>query len=539
MTHLTLDQLLLDEDEEDEVLTSSETRELVSGPINAEIAAYIYLGLKEEKIDPNDLLAATLENFSRKAHLLILAFALRYGADPNGYPRGIHVLVLAARALREVNIDLRVAVYALLIVSGSSPEYKARGPPSERKTNPDNRTIFLFLTEEGIPINDLQKLDNDRQLRSMKLQYRDYLGIILNRPDLVGPLNDTEKEENAIAAYADSFYSKIKTARITSAITTYNNEYLVFLLEHKARVSYRHINEVILQIRKTVNLDMRVLTEQSSNQLSLMIQNGATIDKYQYAMLMATLKEKANLISQEYAEPRWKKECRNAGPPSKELKRLAFGLGIDESNKEKLCQTLNKYSQENIDSIRRSTPACTNRPELSKDPSDLPSVAIVSYVNKGKRYCIPSDLYELSLKTKLDPFSSEPLPASVITQIRDNLEILRKRGISPVNVPTLSSSLTLLDKADKIKIDEESLSDFAELAIANGISKRNLNSLTPKMGEELLKRNRIQTNLVDLDSPEHATMTVIEEMLPTLENNPAQIKPFFAEMRSILSTNSL
>ncbi len=538
MTHLALDQLLLDD--EDEVLSPLETRELVSGPINAEIAAYIYLGLQEGKIDPNDLLAATLESFSRKGHLLILALAIRNSADPNGYPGGIHVLVLAARALRETNIDLKVAVYALLIVSGSSPDYKAREQP-----NPDKRTVLTFLSEEDIPINDIQKLNNDHQLKSMKLQYRDYLGIVLDRPDLVGPLTDVEKEENVIAAFASLLYHKIKAARVSSAIKTYNNEYLSFLLDKRARISYRHVNEVILQIRKTVDQDERALTERSSGQLAMMIKYGVGVDKYQYAMLMSVLKEKANLMIQEYSEPRWKKECRNSAPPSKELKRLAFGLNIKEERKEQICETLKKYEGEDEKSLRsRSSFSsslredkrdhCANRSELSKDPDDLPSVATVSYISRGQSYCIPSDLYELSIKTKVDPFSSDPLPASVIAQMKDKLNVLRKYKILPVDVPTFSSSLALLDKPDEIKLDEDALNDFAELAIANGISKRSINSLTPKMGEELLKTIKIQTNLTDLDSPEHATMTVIEESLPVIEDNPNQIKAFFRELKNFV-----
>lgn len=547
MAHIPLDRLLAEKGT-NTILSPVETRTLVSGQLNAEILTYIYLGLTEKKIDPNELLASTLENFNQKGHLLILALAIRKGADVNAYPGNIHILILAGRAFRNVNVDLAVGAYAILIASGSSPNYKARKQP-----NTDVRTVLGFLSDENVPVSDIIKINDDRLLKSLKSEYRNYIGIVLDRDDLVTPLSNQD-EENVIAAFSSSLYPRLKIFRINSAIITYNNGYMEFILKKGAEVSYRHVNEEILQIKKTVSSNMRALTERSTDQLGILIKYGAVLDKYQYAMLLGILKEKAQLVADKYSEPRWKKECNNSAPPSKELKRIAFGLQVDDESKDELCTTLNKYSTtekgklieaarmrqndrliKKSDLLSTSTFVCSNRSALSKDPLDLPNIATVSYISKGERYCIPSELYELTLKTGTNPYNSEPLPPSILTNISDSLEQLRKYKVLPVDVPNFSNSLLVLGKPDQIGLDEDSLKEFAEIAVSQGVTKKMINSLTPRQGERLLSSIGINTNLVGLDSPEHATMTVIQESLPVIGSNSDRENSFFSRFREIIS----
>lgn len=531
------------------VLSTAETKTLVTSPFTRETTAYIYLGLKDKKINPDTLLGVTLENLETKPHLVIIAFALRAGANSNGYwevAKGkYHILAVVSARVKEakVNLDIAAQAYSLLIVSGADLTTNVRPD--------DKQSVIVWLKASNIYPTDFDKLD--KNLSTVKPSVRQFLGILLNREDLVGTLTEDEAKA-VIEAFADKLYPKVNvtpsSGYIRLGIVTYNNGWIESAISRGVIVKYYEVNELILDTRKTVKNNMRLLTDEHIKQLTTMIRDGVAIDRYQYALLLGVLAEKANTLSSAYREPRWRKECRSSSPPTRAFDKLSFGLQID-GNKTEACSLMEKYSTSDPVSLSRAArdrrasklaqsqdllsgevkpQRCTNN--LPRDPLDLPAAATVSYLSKGKLYCIPSELYEVTLSTRVNPYDpTENLPISVVNEISQNFDTLRLYKVNPVNVPTFSESLLELKKGDDFTINEDVLAEFAELASRAKVSKPTLNTIDAITGDKMLQTIGIKTPLAELDSANHIIQTVAESSTPVLRENVSRVDTFFAPLR--------
>lgn len=521
----------------------------------APILAYLYLGLSKRKLNANTLLGVSLEHLESIQDLIPLGLALRFGADPNGsweLPQGRYsIAIVAALLFRSQRVARNVAMtaWALLLASGLKITAPAR-PEGLGET----RTNVEFLANNRVITPDLERLFQDPSLSQLPDSARNYVGILLNRAPMVRSMDEAD-QLFVVATFADSLYARISIEHSVDALKFFNNDYLAIALQNGAELRYASVNELLIDMRQRVKLQEMALAQVRLEQLLTAVKYGTVIDKYQYAFLLATLSDKAQSVSAAYREPRWKKECRSASPPSRDLERLALGLQIEQGNKTEVCQLLNQYSTADKDKLvaaakeRRANnlissgnllsntaKTCTNSAQLTKDPLELPKLATVSYISAGKLYCIPSELYESVLKTGLSPFTNdqgihEQLPISIKTEIEQNLAQLKRYHFSPVAVPSFREMLAQLNDPDNIGLDTSTLQEFYDLAAANGLTRDQIATVSVDSMERALATLDLSTPLAPLDSQEHRIMTLAEEAVPVLENDPVAASRFFLALK--------
>lgn len=539
-------------------LTLAQTQELLKTEPSPELTAYLYLGLRARKINPDLLLIVSLDNLRVRQDLIPLGLALRFGANPNGTwelnAGRYSIAISSALVLRDHRVvrEIGITAWSLLLASGLNLKGPAR--PAEFG---ETRSVLQYFSENRLLTPDLEKLFQGFSTEKLPNEARNFIGILLNRKELVLQPN-SEDQMLIVATYAESLYDRVSPKHLLDALKYYNNDYLLLALTQGAELRYASINELLIDMRRRVQLRQMSLAQVRLDQLLTAVKYGASLDKYQYAMLLSIMSEKAQLVSAAYREPRWKKECRNSATPSRELARLALGLQIEQGDKTQVCQLLSKYAGSNHEALiqaareRRannlvssgdlltgsSSPRiCENRGTLSRDPLELPKIATVSYLSSGKLYCIPSELYESVLKTGQSPFPNatgihEPLPISIRTEIQNNLSTLKRYKFSPVNVPSFREMLNELDKPDLIEIDTVTLQDFVDFGRAQGLTAEQISNISPNQGLRALEVVGLATPLAELDSQEHRVLTLAQETVPLFQSQPETIPVFFQALRA-------
>jgi hypothetical protein len=525
-----------------ETYTLKQTIDFIRKQPSVELTVYLIVRLESKQINPDILLNAVIDIFSDNIDLFYLSLAIRFGANVNKFVetnRGkFHPL--AALGLnsknKKINQDFIAQGIAILIVSGSKIDSKASFLPE------DSRTVINFYKDNNLDTEDLVFVSEDLKLEKMDPEIAQNIAILLNREDLItldrnNLIIDKDNNILVIESFSNKLYKYIDFINnISFAIEIYNSGYIEHMVKNGVPVTYLQVNEILLKLKQDKKKGNNILTQIGLHEIGIIVKYGARIDKYQDIMLLSIVGDKINKIRELYKEPRWIKECRNTGPPSVELKRIAIGLKIEDTNdienKAEICKLIKEYSTKaNNPTFGKDQVSCANSGSLDSNPKEYPALGIVKYSSKGKTYCLPAELYDTILSTEINPFNNEPIPENILDKIKDNRDELLRLNINHISVPKFSETLAKLKQPDKIVLDKEALNDFRELARLYKINVNTINNLDPEKSEALLNFLGINANLQDLNSKDHATMTLIEESLPLISNNDKLAAEFFARLK--------
>lgn len=366
--------------------------------VTSELLFYIYSALHRQIIDPSELMVVVINNFNYKGHLVLLALAIRFGAEINNYVsfdnnNNIHIggyLMLklsgnsiqkpsaAGQLARSIDRNLIDLAAIMLIVSGSNwnlAMYDASAGSREQRgpgfnganTKPKSKSVIHWLQEQGYDLDLILLTVEDPRLSTPTIQNllnhnSRYLAIVLDRPDLfnkkLGNILTIEEESTVIIVYANNFYNDLSNRfeLLTLAILHYNDKVINLLLTKPANSDqvdcsrYCQINLILIRIKLVI--DLIIAIEALEQVLLTFIDYGSSFDQYQFSMLATLNQNAADNIRKKYNQPRWRKECKNAADPSMELKQLAVSLQINpDSSKATFCAALDNYDQSDNDGL--------------------------------------------------------------------------------------------------------------------------------------------------------------------------------------------
>ena len=400
MNLATLDKILQAGPNKDNKISLVQLNQLISSypKVTAELLFYLYNALQYDVIDPTELLVVSINNFNYKGHLVLIALAIRFGAELNNYVNyngldNIHIggyLMLkltgnniqkpsaAGQLAKSVHKDLINLAAIMLIVSGSNwnlamydasaGSREARGPGLVGRANAKSKSVIHWLQEQGYDLDLILLTVEDPRLSTAVVHKNldsniKYLAIVLDRPDLLNnKVLNTDDEATVIIVYANNFYNFLsnKSELITLAILHYNSKVIDILLTKPAFdpdqvdcCRYGQINFVLIKIKLVI--DLIIMIETLEQILLTFIDYGNSFDQYQFSMLASLNQNSADNIRKKYNQPRWRKECKNASIPSTEMKQLGISLQISpDSSKSTFCAALDNYHNSDAEALTRA-----------------------------------------------------------------------------------------------------------------------------------------------------------------------------------------
>lgn len=550
--------------------------------VTAELLLYLRVGLHKNCINPTHLLIAAIDNFNTRGHLVLMALAVRYGAEVNQYLQsgserpmhiaGYTVLRLIDRKVDEQLLDLAIV---LLIVSGANfrlamfdETAAVRSDITSNVARTKTKSVIDWLQTQGHPMRAVFIANDDPHLARTQFsdeEAKTYLAIILNRKD-INTITPGEMPLCIIVAHANDFYNNLNTgfANVTDCILNYNNEALTKLLQKGAQVLYSQVNLILIYI--SLFSKSYVVTEELEKILTTCIEYGTPIDRYQYAMLSQLSQQIAENIRRKYYTPRWQKECKS-GALSPEVKQLGLSLQLPIDDSSTLCNAFENYSrldpvaltstavrrQENrlanerslvgeLHSNNNSTVGliCRNKALLAENIYEYPDPAIVSYRdNTGAIWCFPAEMYDQLIKHQQNPHNNEKLPARVIADLQHQQQILKQYQINPQKIWTFSRALDLLKQADNIGIDETMVNSFHQMAAHHGVAAERISGFSIEKLQDLIKYLNVDRKITGVDqplrplTPDHAYMTFIQIVYPILIIHKELQRDFFTRIKQI------
>ena len=252
------------------------------------------------------------------------------------------------------------------------------------------------------------------------------------------------------------------------------------------------------------------------------------------------------------------------------LRTLAFTVGLDlTASKATLCSDLATISAADAASLKNaailrqkarvgagvstisefiagSVPAvaCANRTALQTDPFEYNDAYMTFYKDvHGQVWCFTSNMYESLLSTPVNPHTSEPLPERFQAQLRAQLDILRRLGISPTTPVPIGSAIDALSTPDDVSSTESKFiaDTIVQAAGVAGIDEAKLRRLTPaQMNQALTTINmeRSEITLVDAEkrpvlTPEHRFITFARAVYFAIKDHPVNAARFFNSLRIV------
>jgi hypothetical protein len=305
--------------------------------------------------------------------------------------------------------------------------------------------------------------------------------------------------------------------------------------------------------------------------LKICIFVGTTLDTKQFDMMrLADTKSMfgiASIVEGEYKKPKWNKICNSSAssrvPDS--LKKLAFTLGLDrDQSKEDLCSKLaglNNLAAADINKIKQASIArqrelisllsqsvgeektyatCLNNKGDESIPEEYNDVYMSFYREGPNVYCYTSNEYKDMISTGKDLTTGRPLPATYITKIKSQLDILKSLGLDPSQPVTITQAALSLADVDSITMQQ---TDFASNTIikileAEKMPILDIQNISPERLNNILDSLSIYQDLLPRFQPSHQIATFYQAVYFVLRQEPAKTSLFLNSYRDQTRTTS-
>jgi hypothetical protein len=452
-------------------------------------------GLDNKVIDPDKLLLAVIPQIKKVSNLILVAFAVRAGANVNQYVEVIeigqvHLLIYTVMKIREAPLQ-SVTLYTLKLLGA-----KFEMPVSLAKSTP----VADWLRSKKIVVSSI----NNTRVINIITNTDVKVLMTLSELRLAIESRIVGDQQGTILSKTINVYQTDHAVNLVlkMAIEEFNLEAFVFFLDQGIQTNYFLINELTLLIqhyykqsinplssKKTVESDKLILNCYRSMLLEA-IKRGAILDVEQLTTLAATNSNEQ--VLDEYHHPAWKKMCYvTKGDVPHRLRNLGFYLNLPSASKEEICQEIVKLAVFDGEKLKESVVArqqerlsanvssisdflngpssepkrgCQNKGALQKDPYAYNDAQVSFYRDdQNSVWCFTSDLYESLLSKKINPHSptAEKLPQEFLDTIKMRLELMKTLGISasnPISTVDAIDQLSTIDQITSEASDNEVLS---------------------------------------------------------------------------------
>lgn len=436
-------------------------------------------GLSNKIIKPDTFATVAIAQCETFDDILLVALALRFGANPNLYVVMdgvgiVHIMVYTVLYNRDrIPLSMIESMLAIQRILGSSPNSNAVqssdrvGRKYNIETNiPYDLRVAEFLEQEGfnnfLDINEyFDKIDIDEQIT---------LGAMTDNVNVAFPegpgsaiINEIIDQNGFIISPAREeplpqptltdtilFNSYMVEKKLTLSLRYYNGENLeirnamesialeIFmdLIDRGYFFTYFSMNRLLLLLKETTS-GGKIIRKISNiiylEMLKYVISKGIPLDEEQFNIIKNFSEEYVDEINELYSKPKWEKACAGSDkvPLPEFVKNLAFSMNIDISlPKSEVCDSIRQIVNDEEDEV---VDAAVTR---HKDKAAAELRNINDYT-KGK-----SDVYCQNIPTSEgNPFEYNDLALSYYTDKQDRTWCFIARDydnliLNPVNPKT-------------------------------------------------------------------------------------------------------
>ena len=296
MNQLLIKQKLL---QDPNSISTNEYKLLLSGKIDPSLLYELNYLLKSNKLNVDLLLKETLGLVKNDDHLLIIAYCLRNGADPNKYifsndgKQDIHILayiyLLYNKSLTSEDELLKNTILIMFLMSGA--DYNLNYSKSDSKMN-----VLKYL--EKINIKNIILSNNKEWSSILDIKLLIKLSVLLDKPTLLNnvdiinelPLIEIIRDNslNIFRKYIDNLLPQLNMDKsIEYSIKFINVKIFTILLNFGIYPKYNEINIIILHIINHTNLIREVFT----NFIVEYLKRNGKLDSYQSNLLYNNIKK--------------------------------------------------------------------------------------------------------------------------------------------------------------------------------------------------------------------------------------------------------
>lgn len=515
---------------------------------------YIISAIRSEKLLPDMIMSLIVSEWNSNSDAILPGICLSYGANPNGYfsLEGLgnaHLIVYLIFTVHKLNISfenknrLVYPLYLLFLLKGADvtrPAFlsveETPIPPNQMdeqfldlvnlpSTTPLKKPVHRQTVAEWIVGQGYSLLSLDKELRE-NLEIKQYLGLAADNP----ALNAQPLIQNVVIARSINILNGMnlesigeemilcESLAIRLSITNLWFEMFKIFTDLGIMTTYFSLNRLLISLRDYYRQGNMLAVNCLQDMLLYAIAHGLTIDMDQMAIISTTSEPIAVTVLEAYKKPFWKKICN--GTPGKYvsdgLKRLAFHLNLEYTNKEAICSAIESYSMADKRALKEAvirrnksivsasvssvadfisgTPrevVCQNNTILQTDPFEYGDASMSYYKDDSEiTWCFLSNVYEDLISTGVNPNTKKPLPETFIFQVKSQLDILRKVGISPSNPVSTLEAIDNLSLEDNISgVESEFIKDtIFHMAATYGISTTDIGRLNVIDLNNVLKR---------------------------------------------------
>ena len=365
--------------------------------------------LNNKIIDPDTFLTVAITYCQKPEDVLLIAIALRFGANKNLYlvmnDVGIvHVMVYTVMYLRG-KVDNQLIEYILCIESlaGSSSSSYATRKSDNRGRMFDNNLVDNMATDNLSSVGDwlysqgFYDFTNTREYLIDTFEVEDQIdiGTMLDLPEIAFPMGFAkslisnyintdgiieEVTDEVIPPGPDMSTAILYNAyevqkRVIVPVTMDKGEVFEVkfclnvgalemfkeLINRGYRFTYFSMNRLILLLKDTVsnkNGDNVVVNKIFNmiyfEMIKFVISKGVKLDKEQYELLSNFSIKYAIEIGEIYSKPLWIKSCSasDSVPLPEEVKNLSYSANIDiTKSKSSVCSAISELTRQNPDTI--------------------------------------------------------------------------------------------------------------------------------------------------------------------------------------------
>jgi len=486
-------------------LTPFQVQTLLSSKITPQLVLYLTIILQRKLVNPNLILVQAIGNTKINDNLIIIALALRYGANANIYVKKtnkIHIMAYTYDELKnKIELSLIQDIMNLLIIMGANDKLKVY--------EKDEKAITV---KEYLTNNNYKGINNNNL---------DKLYILL---DLIKDNNDKDIK-SVIKAHASNLLNVIideltdKDQLLKLCVDYLNLSAFEIILNAGIYPDYLIINKILVTINEYKQINDQISIYQLMEMIKLLVYRGITLDQEQYSLI--------NDLLEEYLSLDWLDDKNII----EEIKPLIYSLNINGVvNTETLHNKLSFISKNKLlntviyqDQLKYyvANPDLYPKPMLmNNNYKQLNFLDVIQYKDNNLIWMFISNSFEHLLEHKKNPYTSQDFPDSFLDQLKIQRNILKRLGLLTNKYTTSQLLIDYLKNYQIIsnKNTDSIVNSIIKISRINGINESQLRSLTQFQQIDILKILNIDANLINLNST-HSFITFLICIYNFIGNN--------------------
>jgi len=485
-------------------ITDSDLKKFLSLSVNSTQIIYLIAALSKKKISANDVMVNVIPSIERMDNILIIALALRYGANPDIYildesQQENHLLVYIYSILSSKNIDRIIIEYIVCLILVHNPDLNSIASDNSEQT------VIEWLRQYGY---DKLTIANNESIENVIDNYQllpetilSKIAVYLDRTDLL--YSQVEIKMLFECHSSNILREKINTVNIShflgSLSLAIESIYLTgfeILLQYGLMPDYSLINYLLLRLEFFIQYDQIIPYIQTEEMLITAIKFGYLIDMYQYNMLIHINPKTSEKAEKAFSYPIWRRKIESEDS-NYETNRISYFMASDNSNiwnlnPDQLKKAVYRSNQEKLElysTFVREYLDLEKGPRticVARSTNDQTSLSHVSYQTpEGTKY-VTSNMYRDIMKSKIDPYNGEKLEDIVVKRISQRERILRYLDSYPVNIAY--NNVVKMTEGTVISNQETEnyMLKFEMLCFIHGLSRSEFKNKTPGELETIL-----------------------------------------------------